>query len=144
MPIHDPIFNEMKYLLENTGKTGFEADDEFKSLNDAAKRQRELASGSTEVWFMRPQFFSQFISGTHSPTIKDLKRTHVLLGKVKETNPDKLYRALQGHLWSPKGEARALILSKGLQHTSMSVGDVFKIGSKHYVVAHSGFAELNE
>lgn len=30
---------------------------------------------------------------------------------------------MQGEIWSPNGEANELIRSKGLFHTSMSVGD---------------------
>jgi hypothetical protein len=37
-------------------------------------------------------------------------------------NPDRF----QGENWSPNGEARDLILAKGLRHTSMSVGDVIE------------------
>lgn len=151
MPIHDPIFNDMSYLLEATDATGFE-DEEYKSLNDAARYEPSLAPGKTEVWFMKPDVFTRFIIGTEVPTIKSLKRTHVLLGKVKETNPDKLYKALQGERWSPKGEASQLILSLNLRHTSMSVGDVLKIGGKYYACAPSGmlhnkgngWTELNE
>ena len=35
-----------------------------------------------------------------------------------------VFRHMQGEVWSPNGEARDLIRSLGLCHTSMSVGDV--------------------
>jgi len=144
MPIHDPLFNNFSYLLaEDTPPTGFESD-EYKTLNDAAKLHPELSPGSTEIWFMKPSHFTQFITGLDTPTIKALPQTHVLLGKVRETKPEKLYRILQGDSWSPNGEANALILAKGLHHTSISIGDVLKIGGKHYVVGSYGFKELNE
>jgi hypothetical protein len=37
---------------------------------------------------------------------------------------EELFRKMQGENWSPNGEARELILEKGVQHTSMSVGDI--------------------
>jgi len=39
---------------------------------------------------------------------------------------DAVYEAMQGHNWSPQGEARAMIEGLGLEHTSMSVGDVIQ------------------
>lgn len=37
---------------------------------------------------------------------------------------DEVFHRMQGDNWSPKGEARGLIGALGLQHTSMSVGDL--------------------
>lgn len=34
-----------------------------------------------------------------------------------------VYYTMQAEIWSPNGEARGLIQSLGLSHTSMSVGD---------------------
>jgi hypothetical protein len=50
---------------------------------------------------------------------------------------------MQAELWSPNGEARPLIYAKGLQHTSMSIGDVIvdEMG-KTFVVASIGFREV--
>jgi hypothetical protein len=45
---------------------------------------------------------------------------------VKEVEADSLssvYYQMQAEVWSPNGEARDLIRSMGLSHTSMSVGD---------------------
>jgi hypothetical protein len=37
---------------------------------------------------------------------------------------EELFWRMQGENWSPNGEARELIKAKGVQHTSMSVGDI--------------------
>lgn len=51
--------------------------------------------------------------------------THVLVGCVEwRRDWQSLFGAMQGHNWSPRGEARRLIKTLGLDHTSMSVGDV--------------------
>ena len=86
--------------------------------------------------------FTNFISGIDKPTVANLKKTHRLLGKIKETKKGKIFGDLQGEFWSPMGEANALIISKGLGHTSMSVGDVIKTGGKYFVVAGIGFEEI--
>lgn len=106
-----------------------------------------LDEGNTEIWYHKPDRF-QFDNyeirkslGT-LPNPKDLDKTHVLLGKVKSTDLDKIYVALQGNLWSPEGEAKNFIRSKGLRHTSMSIGDCIKIGNKVWMVDSVGFEEL--
>jgi hypothetical protein len=111
----------------------------YKSLNDAAKLIPGLTKGSTEIWYWKD------IASMDTPTTPEtLKDTHVLLGSIEETDPEQIYAALQGESWSPKGEAKDLIRGLGLSHTSMSVGDVIKIGDKYMVVAAAGFEELGK
>lgn len=66
------------------------------------------------------------------------------LGTI-QTNSDKeeLFHALQAENYSPKGEARELISSKGLRHTSMSVGDILVMDGTYHFVDAFGFTELN-
>jgi hypothetical protein len=54
-----------------------------------------------------------------------------------------IYRFYQGENWSPNGEARDLIESKGLHHTSLSVGDVVELddGSR-YICDNVGWNKL--
>lgn len=120
-----------------------------------------LKKGSTEIWFAHPDYtrdvrdgpdFLKNHAGEKSnspagvvpslPTAKTLSRTHVLLGKIKETNPDRIYEMMQAPNWSPGGKARGLIRAKGLHHTSMSVGDVIKVGGKLLMVDRHGFYSL--
>ncbi len=64
---------------------------------------------------------------------------------VIQTNSDKkeLFHALQAMNFSPNGEARDLISSKGLRHTSMSVGDILVINGAYHFVDIFGFTDLN-
>lgn len=117
---------------------------QYSSLNDAAavaSRYADLSPGGTEVWYARPESFRAGVTGELDigPT---LPQTHILLGKVAETDPESLYMALQGEVWSPRGEARSLIMSKGLAHTSMSMGDVLVIGGQLYMVDSFGFKRV--
>lgn len=73
-----------------------------------------------------------------------IEETYAELGMFK-SNSDKehLFWALQAENYSPKGEAKDLILSKGLRHTSMSVGDILVINGVYHLVDIFGFSELN-
>lgn len=123
--------------------------DQYTKLSDC----KHFEDGDAfEIWYMSPEFFSDFITGDTSKLDRaNLEKTHILLGQAKnalilmvtkeayDADPelaqtialDHIYRNLQGENWSPNGEANTLIESKGLRHTSMSVGDIvrFKDGS---------------
>lgn len=57
---------------------------------------------------------------------------------------DHVFHNMQGEVWSPNGEARELIRSLGLWHTSMSVGDVVLDfdGEKGWQCDRIGWIEL--
>lgn len=134
----------------------------YRSLNDAADATgiSGLEKGSTEIWYGKPDYTRCLMMGPDwlakhgimnrigkqnlpMPTADTLSRTHILLGKVKETNPERIYMMMQGDSWSPHGEARGLISSKGLEHTSMSMGDVAVVGGRALMVDHFGFQKLD-
>ena len=76
------------------------------------------------------------------PNPKELGKTHILLGKIKEIDPEQIFYIMQGEIWSPNGEANELIHSKGLVHTSMSLGDVVVTNGKVMIVDLFGFKTL--
>jgi hypothetical protein len=103
------------------------------------------------VYYMRPEFFRDGIMGSkwlkerrQMPSPHNLERTHIFLKQTEARNLDHLYHIMQGEVWSPNGEARELIRSKGLQHTSMSMGDIAVEEStgKVWMTDMFGFAEL--
>jgi hypothetical protein len=84
-----------------------------------------------EVWYMRPSFFRDGSMGVkwlqahkRLPTTGTLGDTHAMVKEVEADTLEGLFWQMQGENWSPNGEARALIQGLGLEHTSMSVGDV--------------------
>jgi len=113
----------------------------YKSLNDAAKLFPELSDGSTEIWY---QIRNDINFSFELPTKVVPGVTHKLLGRIRETNLGTIYYLLQGDNWSPEGEARELIMDKGLRHTSTSVGDVIRIDGKWIAVDGIGFKEISE
>lgn len=110
----------------------------FKSINDAGVYDQGLDKGATEIWFMRPGqsrdlgMGSKFLlkQALPLPSPDNLKGTHVLLGKIKEKDPNRIFALMQGENWSPNGEARNLVQRAGTDHTSMMQGDILKVGDR--------------
>jgi hypothetical protein len=105
-----------------------------------------------QVWYMRPSWFHEGIMGQAKPDPANLEATHVHLREVEidaeeaEEGLDRVYSIQQAHNWALEWEAtNALLDSKGLRHTSMSVGDVIvDDAGKVWVVAPFGFHTLSK
>lgn len=114
----------------------------FTSLHDAAEKYglESLRPGAVEVWYLRPEH--RLLA--HDPALIEvgkLETTHALLGKVHGGgHQEQVWHELQGEAWSQRGEARDMIMGRGLGHTSMSVGDVLVYpGSGAKIVDNFGF-----
>ena len=127
------------------------ADKDIESMWGKSVDYWPFEKGTTEIWYQQPGFF--FESGQWYRNLKhrrtlpnrfDLKKTHVLLGKVKETGLKILFINFQGENWSPKGQARTRIRSLGLAHTSMSIGDIIIADGVTHLVDVRGFMELTK
>jgi len=96
------------------------------------------------IWYMKPEFFKVFIRGTILPKLSEIQETHTSLGFLHKENLDEVFEFMQGENWSPHGEAVSVIYSLGLQHTSMSIGDVIRDNetNRWYAVAGLGFTLL--
>ena len=124
----------------------------YASLADAAMATHnpKYLPGKAEIWYTKPSTFGDFIMGPTFmkergrplPTAHTISKTHILLGTVDEINPERIWVMMQGEHWSPQGQARGFLQSLRLQHTSMSVGDAVKIGTKLHMVDRTGFVEL--
>ncbi len=108
----------------------------YQSLNDF------YSPGSTEIWYVKPDFFGT-IRKADDIDPNEVTRTHVHVGNVAETDLEKVFEMMQGENWSPMGEARSLIRKLGLAHTSMSVGDIITVDGVRYMVAFSGFDQID-
>lgn len=73
-----------------------------------------------------------------------LDETHREVRTVEAENLSDVFRQMQGENWYPNGEARELIQSLGLKHTSMSVGDVAYSHDEEifYLVESIGWVKL--
>lgn len=125
---------------------------QFTSLNDATfvvESSANFTKGNTEIWYMKPSFTRDGLMGVEwleehgqMPDVMHLTDTHKHLGSIRETNMDKIYHLMQGDVWSPRGQARTLIQRSGLNHTSMSVGDIVVVHGETFIVDNIGFKKL--
>jgi hypothetical protein len=74
----------------------------------------------------RPTFHPSGEFGTACLNVAALQTSHVHLCEIEAASLGDAYWRMQGENWSPHGEARGLLQSLGLDHTSMSVGDVLQ------------------
>jgi hypothetical protein len=104
----------------------------------------------TQIWYMRPSHFPNGIMGWRwcekfvcLPDATKLEETHVLLMELQAmASLDKIYNDMQAENWSPNGAAAPFIREKGLQHTSMSVGDIIVNDDGTFMVDQVGFKKL--
>jgi len=80
----------------------------------------------------RPTYFASGQLGTPLLTIPRLRSSHVRVTTIEAGSRAEAWLKMQGENWSPHGEARAMLRSLGLGHTSMSVGDVLQDGEGAY------------
>ena len=92
------------------------------------------------VWYAKDPNFGH----GPKPTLRTLKETHVALKILTATDLEDVFHKMQGEVWSPNGEARDLIIGKGLHHTSISVGDVIhdNDNGEFYVIDFEGFSVI--
>jgi hypothetical protein len=106
-----------------------------------------------KIYYMKPTAFRDLIMGseytkTNNPSYyqkliaHDIEETHTHLIDLPDGDLEEAYRYLQGENWSPNGEQKPLILSKGLNHTSMSVGDIIVRNGEYHIVDIEGFTKL--
>lgn len=91
------------------------------------------------VWYSKNPTFRE------NPHIawNTVDKTHIAVREVEAKDLDEVFYLQQGEIWSPNGEMRGFIRFLGLQHTSMSVGDVIEDmddgNGMFYEVARVGF-----
>ncbi len=115
----------------------------------AGKIDLRYGTGTTKVWYAKDSFTRDSFMGYNwlaehggLPTLATLEANYTLLGTVDTTEPEEIWQMMQGETWSPNGEARSLLRSLGLGHTSMYVGDIVQIGDDLFMVAGCGFTKL--
>jgi hypothetical protein len=96
-----------------------------------------------QVWYMKPSFFRGVVGG--SPDPNDLSATHVHLTDIEADGREDALDRMQGNGRSPNSETLDLIQSKGLQRSSMTVGDVLvDEADAVYLVTAIGFSQLSK
>lgn len=100
---------------------------------------------SYKVYYaIKPNIFGSILVPL-TPLISSLDETHQFVKRIEAEDLDCVFHDMQGEIWSPKGEARDLIKSLGLNHTSMNIGDVIfdEVNQKYYMVDFVGFSQIS-
>jgi hypothetical protein len=96
-----------------------------------------------QVWYMKPSFLRGIVG--NSPDPNNLAATHVHLKDIEADNGEDVLYRMRAEIWSPNGEAIDLLQSKGLAHTTMTIGDVLvDEGDAVYLVTAIGFSRLSK
>ncbi len=74
------------------------------------------------VWYAKDPVFRE----DQNITWNTVPKTHIAVREIEAKGLDEVFYLQQAEVWSPNGEARDLIRSLGLHHTSMSIGDVIE------------------
>ena len=151
--------NNMRKIKASVLRTAMlrEATTPYRTINDAVEvtGDRGYGKGNTEIWYARYKGMGRDLrldmmmgskylekNGHPLPTDHTLSDTHALIGKINVTHPSSIFGMMQGENWSPSGEGRNIISRSNTGHTSMSVGDIIKIGPKLLFVDTNGFRRL--
>lgn len=114
------------------GKGNALSENVYHTIHDAAIP--DLAPGTSEVWFAKPNA---------GPARRGaLAETHVKVGSVRCNSPERLFVLMQQHKWSPGGEAAPMLESMGVRRQSLTVGDVLVVNGRHLLVSERGFVRL--
>ena len=97
----------------------------YANLND------KYPVGNTEVWFARDNM--------STPDANNLRATHILVGRISETEPKNVFAMMQGEIFSPQGEAEEFMRRVGLSRSNMQPGDIIKTGNDILLVTKDGF-----
>lgn len=95
------------------------------AVAQALKGQQRPAGPQYAVFYHRsPTFLDSGLNGTTRLVTSDIPHTHAFVTTVNAEGLDDVYHQLQAEWWSPNGEAKSIIESAGVSHTSLSIGDV--------------------
>jgi hypothetical protein len=96
-----------------------------------------------QVWYMKPSFLRGIVGNLPDPN--NLSATHVHLKDIEANNQEDALHCMRAEIWSPNGEALDLLQSKGIQHVTMTIGDVLvDEGDAVYLVTAIGFSLLSK
>lgn len=119
----------------------------YTSLNDAGPA---YSQGNTEIWYWKQNLGHEMMKGfeylkkSHRlPSLENLSATHVRVGTIAETDPDKIFSLMQAEAWSPQDQARGMIERLGAGHTSMTTGDIIVNQNKIAMFDKKGFVNLD-
>ena len=122
--------------------------DIYIGLNDAADNPSVPARlrdgykpGLTQIYFF-PATMAEVQLGKRTPSLKEIKEHYTFIGEVAERDIDRVFEMMEVENYSPNGEASTFLGSKFASHTSMSVGDVVRIGERWLIARMTGWTDI--
>lgn len=122
---------------------------EAMSLNTLQDAGDAYAPGEAQVWYWKESIGHEMMKGYKAlqrenklPNLQNLEATHVLIGTLAETDPEKVWSLMQAENWSPQGQANEIIKKSRTGHTSMAVGDIIVVKNSVYMADQTGFVDL--
>lgn len=119
----------------------------YTTLNDAGP---SYSPGQTQIWYWKENLGHEMMKGVEYlkrahlfPNINNLERTHVLIGSIAETDPEKIFSLMQAESWSPQDQARSMIEKLRVGHVSMTTGDIIVSQNKIVIRDKKAFVNLN-
>ena len=130
----------------------------YDNLNDVAERHGllQFLPGKTEIYYLRN---GDSVGGERAgvlaqfglaqgrpwhPTTGQFNRLWDQVGKIACTDLEEIFALMQGEIWSPNGEARLLVRGLGMDHTSMSVGDIVFTNDNYWICRRNGWEAWDE
>lgn len=106
----------------------------------------------TNIYYAKPELIRDsmmgwdFLVGIKHPLIERL-RNHDLsdyqkVAMTTKTDLSVIFESYQAEVWSPRGEMREFIREMGLNHTSMSVGDIVEMEGEYYFCDPDGWVKF--
>ena len=120
-------------ILESEQFPAAEPEAAYNNLRDAGEHYQP---GDTEIWYLRAGAVPRDLNPNTLP------RTHAMIGTLAETDPETILSMMQAESWDPDNRSQEMLEELGVDHASMSAGDVIVTNEKTYIITNNGFTEL--
>jgi hypothetical protein len=107
---------------------------------------------NTKIYYAKPDVLRysmmgwEFLKGIYHPLISSLSKRDLsgyqLVAHTTKTDLSDIFQYYQAEVWSSRGEMREYIRELGLNHTSMSVGDLVEIKGVYHFCDSDGWVAL--
>lgn len=102
---------------------------EYNRLSDAGEYYRP---GDTEIWYLKAG------RDPINTDVENLYRSHAMIGTLAETDPETIFSMMQSENWDTDNAAESMLDDLGVEHSSMTTGDVIVIGNTAHVIQDNG------
>ena len=120
-------------ILESEQFPAATAETAYRSLSDAGEYYRP---GNTEIWYLKAG------SSANNTNTDTLYQTHSMIGTLTDSDPEAILSMMQAESWDPDNRSSEMLDELGVDHASMTAGDVIVTDKTAYIITKDGFTEL--